>query len=81
VEAGKFVGIVGSSGAGKSTIFHLLLRLYDPDEGTILINGIDIKEYPIRWLRRRIAFGGQMARQCTGTIESNVVLGDLIHGP
>jgi ATP-binding cassette subfamily B protein len=54
IHPGEAVALVGSNGAGKTTIVKLLTRLYDPDEGQILINGHDIKEYDLDALRSRI---------------------------
>lgn len=54
IHAGEAVALVGSNGAGKTTIVKLLSRLYDPDEGQILINGHDLKEYDLQALRERI---------------------------
>lgn len=54
VKNGEKVGLVGLNGSGKSTIIKLLLRLYDPSEGEILINGIDIKKYKLEDLRRNM---------------------------
>ncbi len=54
IEAGEAVALVGGNGAGKTTIVKLLTRLYDPDEGMILINGHDIREYDLPTLRARV---------------------------
>lgn len=51
IDKGEKIGIIGSSGSGKTTIINLLLRHIEPTKGTILINGIDIKEYDISALR------------------------------
>ena len=51
----QFVAIVGENGAGKTTFFKLLMRLYDPNEGEILINGIDLRDYDIQSLRAGIS--------------------------
>lgn len=53
VPAGSFVAICGKNGVGKSTLFKLLLRLYDVDEGSIEIGGRNIKEYNPVWLRSK----------------------------
>ena len=54
IQAGEAVALVGRNGAGKTTIVKLLTRLYDPDEGEILVNGHDIREYDLAALRERI---------------------------
>lgn len=54
IKANERVAIVGSNGAGKSTLVKLLLRLYDPDHGKILVNGIDIRNYDVEFYRKRI---------------------------
>lgn len=59
VKSGSKVGFVGASGCGKSTIFQLLLRFYDPHEGKITINGNDIKDYDIHYLRKSIGVVSQ----------------------
>ena len=56
---GSFVGICGESGAGKTTLFKLLLRLYDPEEGSIRIGGRNIKDYHPVWLRSQIGLSKQ----------------------
>ncbi len=72
---GKVIGLVGTTGAGKSTIGHLLVRLYDVDSGKILVNGRDIREFSLRSLRRRIAYIEQNPAVFNGTIEENIRLG------
>jgi ATP-binding cassette subfamily B protein len=55
VPAGSRVGIAGTTGAGKSTLVSLLLRLYDPDRGQILLDGVDVREFKLRDLRNQFA--------------------------
>jgi ATP-binding cassette subfamily B (MDR/TAP) protein 1 len=54
INAGETVALVGPSGCGKSTIINLLLRFYDPQSGNITLDGYDIKELNIKWLRSQI---------------------------
>ena len=54
IEPGQVVALVGPSGSGKSTIMNLLLRYYDPIEGQVLLDGQDIRELNVRWLRSQI---------------------------
>ncbi|KAL0357883.1 UNVERIFIED_CONTAM: ABC transporter B family member 26, chloroplastic [Sesamum calycinum] len=60
VPPGEVVAIVGLSGSGKSTVVNLLLRLYEPTNGEILIDGYPMKELNVRWLRERIGYVGQV---------------------
>eukprot|EP00966_Prymnesium_polylepis_P307867 7114716-Prymnesium_polylepis.1 len=53
VPAGTSLAIVGPSGAGKSTLLKLLLRLYDPNDGAVLMDGEDVRSLELGWLRRR----------------------------
>jgi len=53
-EAGKTTALVGASGSGKSTIIQIIERFYDPEEGSILIDGIDVKQLNLSHLRREI---------------------------
>jgi len=53
-EAGKTTALVGASGSGKSTIIQMIERFYDPEEGSVFIDGIDVKEINLSQLRREI---------------------------
>ena len=74
VEAGQFVAFVGATGAGKSTIMHLLCRFYDIQKGEILIDGVPIKEYDLRSLRKSIGVVQQNVFLYSGTIMQNITL-------
>ena len=69
------LALVGPSGAGKSTIADLLLRFYDPTEGRILLDGVDIRDLNVRWLRSLIGVVPQQTFLFAGTIEENLRLG------
>lgn len=75
IAPGKVTGLVGPSGSGKSTITSLLLRLYDPTFGKVLIGGHDIKSFNIRSLRSRIALVTQNPVLFSGTIYENIKCG------
>lgn len=72
IEKGENIGIIGSSGSGKTTIINLLLRHVDPTKGVILINGIDIKEYDLSSLRDIYSYTPQKALLFKGTINENL---------
>ena len=74
VPAGTFVGIVGQSGSGKSTLMKLLPRLYDPEEGRILIDGYDIGKVELYSLRRQIGIVPQDPLLFSGTVSENIAL-------
>jgi subfamily B ATP-binding cassette protein MsbA len=69
------LALVGPSGAGKSTIADLLLRFYDPTSGRILLDGVDIRELNITWLRGLVGVVPQQTFLFNGTVEENVRLG------
>ena len=52
-------GIIGESGSGKTTIFQLLLRYYDPDQGAVYLDGVDLRDINLEWLRKQIGYVGQ----------------------
>ncbi len=72
IEAGKVIGIVGHTGAGKSTIANLLIRLYDVNEGEILIDGVNIKDISFEDLRRNVAIVSQETYLFMGTVLENI---------
>jgi ABC-type multidrug transport system fused ATPase/permease subunit len=75
IQEGETFALVGPSGSGKSTIMALLLRFYDPDEGQIFINGIDLKTINIRWIRNQFGYVGQEPKLFSGSILENIKLG------
>lgn len=72
VETGQTVGIIGGTGAGKSTLVNLIPRFYDVNQGQVLIDGVDVREYPLRQLRKKIGMVPQRAVLFSGTIEKNM---------
>ena len=74
VPAGATVALVGPSGAGKTTIANLLLRFWDPDEGAITLDGVDLRELTLDGLRGRIALVAQDTYLFNDTLEANVRL-------
>jgi ATP-binding cassette, subfamily B, multidrug efflux pump len=72
---GQTIGIIGSTGSGKSTLVKLIPRLYDPDSGEILIDGVNIKDLHLEKLRTAIGFVPQKAALFSGSIESNLRFG------
>ena len=75
VEAGRSVAIVGATGAGKSTLVDLLVRAYDPDQGAVLLDGVDIRQLPLAALRGAVGFVPQETFLFSETLRENVLLG------
>ena len=75
IEAGQTVALVGPTGSGKSTLISLLPRLYDPPRGTVLIDGVDVRDIPLAVLRGAIGFVSQEPFLFSGTIADNVGFG------
>ena len=75
IEAGQTLGIMGATGSGKTTIINLLKRMYDVTEGSIKIDGLDIRQLPLSVLRKSIACVMQDIFLFSDTIEGNIRLG------
>ena len=76
INAGSTVGIIGSTGSGKSTLVSMISRLYDPDSGEILIDGRNVRDYTLRHLRDGVGTVLQKNVLFSGTIEENLRWGD-----
>ena len=76
IKAGETVGIIGSTGSGKSSLVQLIPRLYDATEGEIYVGGVNVKDYHIETLRNEVAMVLQKNTLFTGTIEENMKWGD-----
>ncbi|GGE69153.1 ABC transporter ATP-binding protein [Priestia taiwanensis] len=75
VQAGQMVGVIGSTGSGKTTLAKLLPRLYDVDEGVVHIDGIDVRKFELQTLRSAIGFVPQKASLFSGEIQTNIRFG------
>ncbi|AYF97476.1 ABC transporter ATP-binding protein [Protaetiibacter intestinalis] len=75
IPAGQTVALVGSTGAGKSTLAKLVARFYDPTEGTVSLDGVDLRELHPKDLRRAIVMVTQEAYLFSGTVADNIALG------
>jgi len=74
-EPGMTVALVGPSGCGKSSVVALLERFYDPDAGNVLLDGVDVRSLPVRWLRAQIGLVSQEPVLFNGSIGENIALG------
>lgn len=75
IEAGSTVAIVGHTGSGKSTLVNLIPRLLDPTEGSVLLDGVDLREYDPREVRRQIGFVPQETFLFSATVGENIAFG------
>ena len=75
VEPGQFVAIMGGTGTGKSSLVNLIPRFYDVTEGAILVDGMDVRDYPVKALRERIGMVLQNNLLFSGTIRENLLWG------
>ncbi len=76
IPAGKTVGIIGSTGSGKSTLVSMIARLYDADEGEVLVDGVNVKDYKLYNLREGVGFVLQKNLLFSGTIKDNLLWGN-----
>lgn len=74
-KKGEMVAFIGSTGSGKSTLINLIPRFYDVTEGSVKVNGVDVREYDLKALRNKIGFIPQKTRLFTGTIANNIRFG------
>ncbi len=75
VNSGETIGIIGSTGSGKSSLIHLIPRLYDVSEGEVYVNNIDVKDIELETLRSQISVVTQTATIFSGSIGTNIVQG------
>ena len=75
VRAGETVALVGETGAGKSTVMKLLARFYDPDQGRVLVDGLDLRTLDTAAYRRQLGYVPQEAFLFTGTVRDNIAYG------
>lgn len=78
IPKGKSLGLVGRSGSGKSTVISLIQRFYDPENGEVLIDGINIKEFQLSWIRSKIGLVSQEPALFASSIRENIVYGKEI---
>lgn len=72
IRRGETVGVIGGTGSGKTALINLIARFYSADEGTVLVNGAPVENYPPATLRRKIGFAPQKAVLFTGTVAENL---------
>lgn len=77
VEAGKTVALVGASGSGKSTAIALLQRFYDADDGIVKIDGVDIRNLQLKWVRGKMGLVSQEHALFGTSIKENILFGKL----
>jgi len=81
VPAGTTVAIVGSNGAGKSTLMKLLCRLYDPQQGSVELDGVDIRQFALEDYRRKVTALFQSPAPFFATVRENIEMGQLDRAP
>ncbi|XP_019190190.1 PREDICTED: ABC transporter B family member 9-like [Ipomoea nil] len=75
IPSGKTAALVGQSGSGKSTIISMLERFYDPDSGEVLLDGVNLKEFKVRWLRQQMGLVSQEPMLFATSIKENICYG------
>ncbi len=76
IKSGEILGIIGSTGSSKTTLVQLIPRLYDVTDGSVVVDGIDVRDYDIKLLRDQVAFVLQKNTLFSGTIRENMLWGD-----
>ena len=76
IPRGQYVAVVGASGSGKSTVLSLLMRLYDPDEGAITIDGVDFRDVPLARVREQFGYVPQESFLFDISVRENILLGN-----
>lgn len=76
VNQGETIAFIGSTGSGKSTLINLVPRFYDVTEGSILIDGVNVKDMKLEYLHNKIGYVPQKAVMFDGTVKSNIMFGD-----
>ena len=76
IQPGSLVGVIGSTGCGKSTMVSMIPRLYDPDEGEVLVDGVNVKDYSLYHLREGVGMVLQKNVLFSGTVAENLRWGD-----
>ena len=76
-EPGQMVALVGRSGSGKSTLANLIPRFYDYSEGEILLDGVEIRDLPLHYLRQQVGLVTQQVSLFNDTVQNNIAYGDL----
>lgn len=80
VQAGTRIALVGPSGAGKSTLIKLLMRFYDVKDGAVMLDGRDLRDLPLAYVREQIGLVQQEPFLFNGTVKENIAYGDLTAG-
>lgn len=80
-QAGQTVAFIGSTGSGKSTLVNLIPRFYDVSEGQILVDGVNVANYDLTELRKRVGYIPQKAVLFSGDIQSNLDMGESLESP
>ncbi|MFO7551955.1 MAG: ABC transporter ATP-binding protein [Haliea sp.] len=76
IAPGETIAIVGENGSGKSTLAKLLARLYDPDRGCLMLDGTDLRQYPLAFLHRQVALMGQNFGRYEASVAENIAYGN-----
>lgn len=75
ISNGETVALVGQSGSGKSTVISLIERFYDPEAGEVLIDGVNLKQFQLKWIRSKIGLVSQEPVLFTSSIKDNITYG------